>query len=101
MSTTANGSSCGDIRAGVGLTTAPKFANNDAMATAETNHLMDAELAANTDAVIEHIMSKRPLAPEIAKRIHERAGRIRDEILRKHGVLEIGVSAIRKLRDSV
>jgi hypothetical protein len=36
--------------------------------------------------------------PEVLRRIHEEANRIREEIRRKHGVLDIGVPAIRELR---
>ncbi len=37
--------------------------------------------------------------PEFERRIQAEAERIRQEILRKHGVLDIGVPAIRELRD--
>ena len=56
------------------------------------------DLAADTEAVIESMMTGKPLDPEIANRIRERGDRIREEILQKHGVLDIGVPAIRELR---
>ena len=37
--------------------------------------------------------------PAFAKRIAAKAARIRDEVKRKHGLLDVGVSAIRELRD--
>jgi hypothetical protein len=37
--------------------------------------------------------------PAFASRIAEDAARIREEIKRKHGLLDIGVPAIRELRD--
>jgi hypothetical protein len=37
--------------------------------------------------------------PEFEQRVQAEAKRIRAEILRKHGLLDIGVSAIRELRD--
>ena len=37
--------------------------------------------------------------PEFARRIREEARKVREEILRRNGVLDIGVSAIRELRD--
>ena len=36
--------------------------------------------------------------PEVARRVHERAMKIRDEIFRRHGLVDIGVPAIRELR---
>jgi hypothetical protein len=38
--------------------------------------------------------------PEEAKKACEEMDRIREEIRAKHGVLDIGVSAIRQLRDA-
>jgi hypothetical protein len=58
------------------------------------------ELAADTQAVIDHLMTGKPLDPEIYARLRERADRIRDEIFQKHGLLDIGVPAIRELRDA-
>jgi hypothetical protein len=37
--------------------------------------------------------------PEVLKQIHEQAEQIRAEVYRKHGLLDIGVPAIRALRD--
>lgn len=38
--------------------------------------------------------------PEEARRACEESDRIREEIRREHGILDIGVPAIRELRDS-
>ncbi len=43
---------------------------------------------------------KRVTDPELLRRVHEEARRIRQEIFERHGVLDIGVPAIRELRDS-
>jgi hypothetical protein len=48
---------------------------------------------------MESIATGRRLDPVIARRIRERAELIRQEILEQHGVLDIGVPAIRELRD--
>ena len=37
--------------------------------------------------------------PEIARKSRERMDRLREEIRRKHGILDIAVPAIRELRD--
>jgi hypothetical protein len=56
------------------------------------------EMDPDTRAVIEHAMTGKPLDPEAARRIHERAERATEEIYQKHGLLDIGVPAIRELR---
>ena len=56
------------------------------------------DLAADAQAVIDSIMSGKPLDAEVARRIRQRGDRIRDEILRTHGVQDIGVGLIRELR---
>jgi hypothetical protein len=43
--------------------------------------------------------AKQPLDPEIALRVHERAAKITSGIRGKHGVLDIGVPAIREFRE--
>jgi hypothetical protein len=70
------------------------------MATPESNRVIPPDLLADTQAVIDHLVSAKLLDPEISRRIRERADRIREEIRQKHGVLDIGVPAIRELRDS-
>ena len=58
-----------------------------------------AELEADTKAVIAKLSTGKPLDPETYRRIRESADRIRDEVFRRHGLLDIGVPAIRELRD--
>ena len=38
--------------------------------------------------------------PEFARRIREEAQRVREQVLQRNGVLDIGVPAIRELRDA-
>jgi hypothetical protein len=57
------------------------------------------DLAADTGAVLDKLMTGKPLDPETYRRIRERADKVRDEVARTHGVLDIGVPAIRALRD--
>jgi len=57
------------------------------------------ELEADTRAVIEMLTTGKPLEPETLRRIRERADAVREEIFRKHGLLDIGVPAIRAFRD--
>ena len=69
------------------------------MATTASDQVIPPDLLADTQAVIDHIVSGKALDPEVAHRVRERAGQIREEIRQKHGLLDIGVPAIRELRD--
>ena len=69
------------------------------MKTIEDNSGLSPELAADTQAILDRLTTGKPLDPEVARRIRERGDRIRQEIFQKHGVLDIGVPAIRDLRD--
>ena len=69
------------------------------MAAKENNRVIPPDLLADTQAVIEHIVAGKLLDPEVARRVRERADRIREEIRQIHGILDIGVPAIRELRD--
>lgn len=53
----------------------------------------------DTRAVIEKLMTGKPLDPEVYRRIRERADRISEEVYRKHGLLDIAVDLIREARD--
>jgi hypothetical protein len=43
-------------------------------------------------------MTGRPLDAEILRRVQQRAEQIRQRIFREHGLVDIGVPAIRELR---
>jgi hypothetical protein len=53
---------------------------------------------ADAEAVMAHYLTGKPVDPEVARRIRERAQEIREETFRKHGLVDIGVPAIRELR---
>jgi hypothetical protein len=68
------------------------------MTTTESNspippHVM-AELQAAADRAAKGIRD-----PEILAKACERMDRLREEIRRQHGILDVGVPAIRELRD--
>jgi hypothetical protein len=63
----------------------------------ETNDIPPDVMAA-MEAAVRHALTGQG-DPSILQRIHERAEEIRAEVLRKHGVIEVGVPAIRALRD--
>ena len=63
-----------------------------------TEVVTDPSEQADEDAVMAHYLTGKPLDPGVAQRVHERAQKIREETYRKHGLLDIAVPAIRKLR---
>jgi hypothetical protein len=56
------------------------------------------DILADAQAVLDAVSAGKPLDPEVARRVHEHAQRIREEVYQKHGLLDIGVPAIRELR---
>jgi hypothetical protein len=60
--------------------------------------LADPKLHDDEEAVMAHFLTGKPLDPDVARRVHGRAQRIRAEILRQHGLVNIAVPAIRELR---
>lgn len=59
---------------------------------------LDPQIIADEEAVLASFVHGTAVDPEIARRVHERAMRIREEVYRRHGLLDIGVPAIRELR---
>jgi len=64
----------------------------------DTTENKTTEMDADAQAVIEHVMTGKPLDPEVAWRIRERADRVQKEILEEHGVQNFGVQVIREAR---
>ncbi len=57
------------------------------------------EFRNDTEAIMAHLISGNPLPPDVAQRVRERGERIREDVFRKQGILDIGAPAIRELRD--
>jgi hypothetical protein len=69
------------------------------MKVASDNELApDRETLADEEAVMASFAAGTPVDPEVARRVHERAMRIRDEVFKRHGLVDLGVPAIRELR---
>lgn len=51
-----------------------------------------------SQAVMDHLMTGKPIDPEIKRKIHERAAKITQEVRDKFGLVDIAVPAIRELR---
>ncbi len=60
--------------------------------------ILPPELQADTEAILA-FLGGQPLDPTVAARIRARGDRIRERILCEHGIQDIGVPAIRELRD--
>jgi len=60
---------------------------------ATTTEVADHEEVARAGA------ERRPVDLEVSKRVRERAARIREEIVRSHGMLDVAVELIREARD--
>lgn len=52
------------------------------------------------EEVIRAAMERRPVDPEVSKRVRQRAEKLREEIFRKHGLLNVAVELIREGRDN-
>ena len=48
----------------------------------------DPQERADFEAVLRHAFHGEPLDPEVARRVHERAARVTEEIYRIHGVID-------------
>jgi hypothetical protein len=57
-----------------------------------------ADVMADAQLVAECVTNGKPIPPEVARRVRERAERIRQAVLATHGVVNIGVPAIREFR---
>jgi hypothetical protein len=58
-----------------------------------------ADFEADAQAVIEHVLTGKPLDPEVARRVRERSERATEELRRAHGTVEFAVDLIRQARD--
>ncbi|HEV7222165.1 MAG TPA: hypothetical protein VGN42_05645 [Pirellulales bacterium] len=71
-----------------------KTAENSRMST-ET---VPTEVMSDLEAVCAALAARRPLDPVVARRVQERAERVKEEI-RRRGVTDIAVSLVREIRD--
>jgi hypothetical protein len=59
-----------------------------------------AEARADVRAVLDSLLSKRPLDPEIIRRIEDRSERMTEELRKQYGELNVAVDLIREVRVS-
>ena len=62
---------------------------------------LPADVAADNQAVLDHVLTGARLDPEVVRRVHERALKIRQEILQQHGVVNVAVDLVRETRDGI
>lgn len=53
----------------------------------------------DTEAILDHMATGRPIDPEIYRRIRAEGAKITESIRRNHGVVQIAVDLIRESRD--
>jgi hypothetical protein len=61
--------------------------------------LIPPDVLADAQLVAECVAAGKPVPPEVARRVREDAARITERLRQKYGELDIGVPAIRELRD--
>jgi hypothetical protein len=57
------------------------------------------EADADTWAIIEHVMTGKPLDPEVYRRVRARGEQVTEELRRRYGTVEIAVDLIREARE--
>jgi len=65
----------------------------------QSKNLIPPEALASLQKAAEFAVAGKPADPAFVQQIAIEAEKIREEVKRKHGILDIGVSAIRELRD--
>jgi hypothetical protein len=74
------------------------FLEESMMEPTDSGTISLADATADLERAVEILLTGRR-DPEFEQRIHAQAEKIGQEVLAKHGVLDIGVPAIRALRD--
>jgi hypothetical protein len=64
----------------------------------ETNGI-PADIMADLEAVAAAVSAGRKPDPELTRRVRERGELVREQVFKRHGMLDIGGPAIRELRD--
>lgn len=68
------------------------------MLLARTDQLPDPSVQADEEAIMQAFLSGTPVDAEVVRRVQERSRLIREEVFRKHGLVNVAVPAIRELR---
>jgi hypothetical protein len=65
----------------------------------EATALITPDVLADLQAVADAVAARKPVDPEVARRVQERSRKVQEELLRQHGVREIAVELIRAGRE--
>ena len=57
------------------------------------------DVMADLQAVMDAVAAGKPVDPEVARRVRARSEKAQQEVLAKHGILNIAVDLIREGRD--
>jgi hypothetical protein len=57
------------------------------------------EKTTDKDALLEHIITGKPLDSEVYRRIRERGAQITEKLRKQYGEMDIAVELIREVRD--
>lgn len=57
------------------------------------------EQQADEEAVNEHVITGKPLDPEIYRRVRARGEKITEDLRRRHGDMNISADLVREVRD--
>jgi hypothetical protein len=60
-----------------------------------------AEVMADAQLVAEHVAAGKPIPREVARRVQERADRIRRRVFEEQGLVDIAVPTLRAVRDEL
>ena len=56
------------------------------------------DVRSDFEAVVDRLKTGKPLDPAIERRIEQRAQKIRQRLLKDHGLQDVGVQIIREIR---
>ena len=68
------------------------------METKTAENVIPEDVQTDSQLIADCLSSGTPVPPEVIQRVRARADRVRQEILKQHGVQNIGVQIIRELR---
>jgi hypothetical protein len=77
----------------------PHNALQNGIMSANSLTAVESQEQADSQAVLDHLLHKRPLDPDVYRRVHERAAKATEELRQKYGTLDIAVDLIRQVRD--
>jgi len=70
----------------------------DASWPSKENYIMMTTETTDGEAILQSLVTGKPVDPEIAKRIRERAHEITERLRRVHGTMDIAVPLLREIR---